>query len=295
MDEPTIPGLTVKTPRTPQQMSADIPAMPVVAMRVMRELADPRTTAKKISDIISVDQAMTSRVLRIANSPVFGVRRKITTVADALVLMGFSAMKGLVITVSTRGIYRHAGMLEQLLWEHSVGSAVASATIARVAGGWPPDEAFVAGLLHDIGRAVFANLYRKDYEVLFQYLYNHNLPRSALVALEERYFGMSHMDVGKMVVAKWNLPEDILAVVSHHHIKSLEDLKALPKPWPVAVVGLADSACRHLGVGMREPDTSGPLYNSPFAEFLKLSAEQVAGILEQTLELFESEKATFEM
>lgn len=269
--------------------------MPVVALRAMRELGDPKATAKKVSAIISADPAMTARILRISNSPVFGPRRKISTVTDALVLMGFSAVKGLVITVSTRGIYRHAGLLEQLLWEHSVGCAVAANAIARAAGNYAPDEAFVAGLMHDIGRVVFANVCREDYEALFQHLYNKQLPRSALVDLESRFLGMSHTELGKAVVERWGLAQELADVACYHHVKTLEELSALDNACPVAIVGLADAVCLHLGIGMREPDSSVPLYNSIFAEHLGLSDERIAEILEQTLETFEAEKATFNL
>jgi putative nucleotidyltransferase with HDIG domain len=289
-----ISGLSHRSRMSPSQLVADIPAMPVVAMRAMRELGDENTTAARVSNIISVDQSMTSRILRLANSPVIGPKRKITTVSDALVLIGFSAMKGLIIAVSTRGVYKQTGLLEQLLWEHSVGCAVASSAVARAVGGYPPDEAYVAGLMHDIGRAVFANAYRQDYELLFQHIYNNDLPRRMLIDLEQEHFGLSHTDMGKEVVKKWNLSPGLGEAVALHHAQSVDVLENLEDPRLTAIVQVADTMCLHLGLGMRKADTSVALYNSPFAEFLGISTDNLAEILEGVLESFDSEKANFQ-
>ncbi len=293
MSDLDIPGLSDGKRLPAEKLVEDIPAMPVVAQRVMKELGNERTTAPKVAELIAMDQAMTSRILRIANSPVFGARKQISTVSQALVVIGFSAMKGLVITVSTRGVYKQAGLLEQLLWEHSIGCAVAATEIARATRAYSPDEAFIGGLMHDIGRAIFASAYRDDYEAMFQYIYNKGLGRSALIELETRYFGITHMQIGEQVALKWNLSQATVEMIGHHHELDGAGLDALKHPEAAAVAGLANIVCQHLGVGMRVPDTEAPLYDSAFSRRLGLNEERIAEILGQTLEMFEHEKATF--
>lgn len=277
------------------QLVTDIPAMPVVAVRAMRELADPDASAKAIAATISLDPAMTARLLRIANSPVFGARRKINTVSDALVLVGFSAMKGLIITVSTRGIYKCTGLMEQLLWEHALGCAIAANAVARAARNVPPDEAFVGGLLHDVGRTALAHSYRAEYEIMFKRFYNEERPNRDLLRMEHEAFGLSHLDLGEKVIEKWGLSEDLREAAALHHAQKREDLDKAGNPALAATVNLANIICQHLAIGMRTPDTSSALYDSPFAAILGLDESRLAAIMETVLETLETEKSTFEM
>ena len=278
-----------------EDLVSDIPAMPVVAMRAMRELGDPEASAKAIANTISLDPAMTARLLRIANSPVFGARRKINTVSDALVLIGFSAMKGLIITVSTRGIYRTTGLMEQLLWEHALGCAIAATTIARSAKVCSPDEAFVGGLLHDVGRTALGNSYRSDYEAIFKQAYNEQKNHAFLLQLESERFGITHTQLGEKVIEKWGLPQELRDAVAFHHAATPEEMASAANLGLACTVNLGNIICQHLAIGMRDPDTSIPLYDSPFAVRLKLGSADLARILEEVLETLEREKATFEM
>ena len=280
--------------KTVEQLTEDIPAMPAVAMRAMHELGDPNTTAKKVAEIISVDQAITSRLLRIANSPVFGARRKIGAVNDAVVLIGFSAMKGLIVTVSTRGVYKRAGLMEQLLWEHSVGCAVACHTLAGCTGVWTQDEAFVGGLMHDIGRGILANVYREDYELFFKHIYNNKLSRLDLIDLEQRNLGVTHMEIGKAVIQKWRLSPCMEEVVAFHHAASVSEIESCEFPDAIAITALGDLICRHLAIGLREADLTAAVYDSPMAGYLDLTSDKLAEVVETTLETFEVERATFE-
>ena len=99
------------------RMVQGIPTMPVVAQKVMQMLGDPRTNNAALGETLSSDQSMASRVLRMANSPFFGTRRKIGSISNAIFILGHSALRSLIITACTKGLYANPRLMEQKLWE----------------------------------------------------------------------------------------------------------------------------------------------------------------------------------
>ena len=107
----------------------DLPAMPQVATKVLELSSDTNTSAQQLQQIISDDQAMTARILKIANSAMYSCSRKVKTLTEAIVMLGFNSIRSLVVTSAARNLYNTSrattGLKERLLWEHSVGSAFA--------------------------------------------------------------------------------------------------------------------------------------------------------------------------
>ena len=108
-------------------MINDIPAMPVVAQKVMHMLGDPRITNSVLGETLATDQSLATRVLQMANSPFFGTRQKIGSISGAIFILGHAALRSLIITVCTKGLYKNPGLMEQkTLGNIGLGAAVAS-------------------------------------------------------------------------------------------------------------------------------------------------------------------------
>jgi HD-like signal output (HDOD) protein len=136
----------------------DLPAMPQVASKVLELSSDPNTSAQQLQQIIADDQAMTARILKIANSAMYSCSRKVKTLTEAIVMLGFNSIRSLVVTSAARNLYNTrnstTGLKERLLWEHSIGVAFACRLLVQDRMPALAEEAFLAGLMHDIGKLV---------------------------------------------------------------------------------------------------------------------------------------------
>ncbi|MFW5722503.1 MAG: HDOD domain-containing protein, partial [Desulfohalobiaceae bacterium] len=131
----------------------DLPTLPTVLDKVTRLVQDPDSSTEEIARVISRDQVLSAKVLKMVNSSIYGFPRRISTVQHALVLLGFNVIRGLIISSSVFDIMAQSMVG---LWDHSVGVAVASNCLAKTAGIEDPEEYAVTGLLHDIGKVVVA-------------------------------------------------------------------------------------------------------------------------------------------
>jgi len=206
---------------TLQQFRADVigrkslPTIPPVLTGIIALIDDDRAGAKKLVELIERDQALTARLLRLANSAFFGQARKVATIPRAVLLLGFSTVRNLALGVKvwdTLGTSVSRRELEQL-WTHAVEVAAAARVLARQQRQVSPDEAFTTGLLHDVGQLVLA-LRLKD-------LYWDTLHRATstehLTGLEQSTLGVDHAEVGSWLLEAWNLPALMVEAVRRHH------------------------------------------------------------------------------
>jgi putative nucleotidyltransferase with HDIG domain len=288
-------------------MVRDVPSMPVVAQKVMHMLGDPRTTNPALGETLGADQSLASRILQMANSPFFGTRQKIGSISGAILILGHAALRSLIITACTKGLYKNPGLMEQKLWEHALATATASRLIASTAkgsmdpdgastpGSTDPDEAFVAGLLHDIGQTIFALVYHNAYETLFMRVYNEGLSRNDLMEMEREEFGYNHCEVGLRVITKWRLPGNIARVARRHHTENPETLENEDHPRIVALVAEANLIVCRLGLGLREPDKRVDIISTLYNKMLNLERPQVLRLVEETLKTYHEARDQFNL
>jgi putative nucleotidyltransferase with HDIG domain len=255
----------------------DIPAMPHVAAEVVRVVEQGDVSAVGLRRIIERDPGIAARVLKVANSALYGFTRQIDTLDHALALLGLHAVRNLVLAASLRQVFARFGLMEKLLFEHSTTCGPVARRLAReLSCGAEPEEAFVAGLLHDLGKIVLANSHRTEYEAVVARTYNQ---RIGFVEAERAAFGFHHGELGGEVARRWQLAPIHEQVIRYHHEPQLfGDLEPAARNM-TALVGIASACLVKLGYGRRcptdviEPDSLGCW------EALSLSTDDVDDIV----------------
>jgi putative nucleotidyltransferase with HDIG domain len=257
----------------------DLPTLPDVVAKVMRIVSNPLTTAEDLNQVISLDQALTFKVLRLANSAYYGFPQEITTITQAVTILGFNTIRNLALSISVHKMLFSGNekplFSQREFWKHCVAVAVASKILARRVGYKSEDNAFTAGLLHDIGKNVLDRIDHDGFMKALQDSHDHKRP---LWEAERQYCGVDHAYVGGQLAEIWYLPADLkLAVERHHELGGPEggapDVLA-------AVVHAANEICRASMVGASGDE--GPLALRPEVKaMLNLREDGMALILEE--------------
>ncbi len=275
-------------PITPQELIAnlgDLPPLPQVASQVLRVSADPDANAEDLRKVISMDQALTSQILKISNSAMFGMVREVTTLTQAIMTLGFSTIKSVVIASSAKNLYHRGtvGLQERLIWEHALVSAMASRAFAKSLRFPRIEEAFIGGLMHDIGKSVLGVKFPERYGALLRTVYNE---QGICLDLELDTFGFDHAMVGEALVSQWNLATSLQAAVRFHHdpIHAPELHRELS-----AIVALANHLALEEKVGIGDPrHLEGATMQA--MEILQLGPEALTGIKEGVRTVIEQDK-----
>jgi putative nucleotidyltransferase with HDIG domain len=257
-DEPAATGGTMETTLIPTpslealvQRATEVATLPNVARRVLELLGQEQTSAAQLQAVIEKDQALTSRVLKIANSAFYGLRREVTSVQRAVVVLGFQTLRSLVVAASAKALHRRFGMTEQLLWEHAVFCSIAARVVARESGA-DRETVFLGGLLHDLGKIILNNETAEAYAAVMARTYNQGVLWNTA---ELEQYGFTHADAGAGVAEKWGFPAELVSIIAWHHRWQDEPGSHIPDPaveTAVAIVGLVDCLSRRHGIGYRK-------------------------------------------
>lgn len=225
----------------------DLPMLPQTALKVMEMTKDPKSTVTQVAEVISRDQALTAKVLRMANSAFYGYARSIATITDAVVILGFRALRDLVLAASIHGIFQRElkgyAMAKGELWKHAVVCAFTARTLAGRIKSVNTDEVFVAALLHDIGKVILHTYVSEEFDKILHLVNHKKIP---FTQAEMEVLGFDHAAVGALVAEKWNLPVTLVEAIAFHH----EPAKATVAPHITAITHVADTVCMIMGVGL---------------------------------------------
>lgn len=247
----------------------DLPTLPGVLEEVAVLIENPNTSTDQISKAISKDQVLSAKVLKMVNSPIYGFPGRIGTIQHALVLLGFSVIKGIIISTSVFDVM-NANM--KGLWEHSIACALASSTIARAIECKDPEEYAVAGLLHDIGKVVAA-VQLPDARIQVDALVKSK--DLAYRHAEQEVLGFAHDRINLWLATYWNLPVNLKEGLSYHH----KPMSASLYPKVAQVVHVADFLARLFGVGNGGDDQVSQL-EPGVLETLKITPDLFRRILD---------------
>ncbi len=229
----------------------DLPTLPHVVQRLAAMIGRPTVSTEEIGSIIEKDQVLAAKVLRLANSPFYGFPSRIGSVTHAVIVLGFNVVKGLTLCASALSIMKEAGMDQ--LWRHSLGVAITANLLATRLEIKNPEELFVSGLLHDIGKVV---LYVKwpDVGNSIKDALKARGDRS-LFAVEQELTGLSHADIGGCLANAWHLPVTLREPILYHHDPALAKEAVLH----TAIVHVADILVKGLACGNPGDDLIPPL------------------------------------
>jgi len=206
------------TPREIISGIHEIGSLPQSLAAVLKILNNPAAGADEIADVIAKDVSLTTRVLKMVNSAQYSRRRKVSKVSEAVIVMGLNSIKMLTLSSSVFGMMPDKELGEKCdvrrIWRHLIETATTARRIAEVTGYKDPEEAFVAGILHDLGIIIMLLYFKGKYIDAVEIMKNN---KSGLTAVEKEAFGFTHCDVGAEMVNAWKLPSKLGFVVGNHH------------------------------------------------------------------------------
>lgn len=245
---PPLPPLDTDSLRA---AAARLPALPSVAVELITSLDAEEADAESLAEIISRDQTLVARLLRIANSSFYGMPGRIHSIRDAIMLIGLRGVRSLAIAASLSGALPREcpGLSLQHFWRHSTATAIAAQELAR-RNRLPADLAFIAGLLHDIGRLILANAYPEHSAAVQQHMAE--VPCLCYEA-EQQILGLDHADFGRIITGHWRFPAPLVAAIGGHH-----DRDAIGQDALAACVHLAD-----ILAAVIEPQPEHALFAAP--------------------------------
>ncbi len=196
----------------------DIPPMSQVVSRVLQLLSDPTKSMTDLAAVLSEDQAMVARIIRVSNSALYRGVQEVRSLGNALSRLGLKAVRSILLSSATKDLLisekSSGSMWNRILWQHAKESAMASRRIAERMKYPDPEEAFVGGMLHDMGKIVILLKQRDTFQQIRKLQTGKNM--SSIEA--ERYvLGFSHTDIGGLLMEKWNMPEVLTTSVQYHH------------------------------------------------------------------------------
>ncbi|MGO9315275.1 MAG: HDOD domain-containing protein [Syntrophobacteraceae bacterium] len=266
------------------EITGDLPPMPHIAAQVISKLSEPDSTARDIHNLMQKDQALAARVLKVANSPYYGASRSISTLRDACMFMGFDAIRSLIMTAVMKGMFSSVSLSEKLIWEHTVGVGLAARIVGDEVSFQRKEQAYLAGLMHDVGKAALLLRSPAVMRDIMQEVYNDG---ADFFDVELRTLGFTHTDVGQMIADKWRFAIEIEDAIANHH----QPGQASSAPELTHIVSVANSICHKLEVGpTRKPDLD--LSGMESTKALGLSQASIEKILLTVRESLQAEDSS---
>jgi putative nucleotidyltransferase with HDIG domain len=252
-----------------------------VALRIFQLSSDPNTTASDISNLVEKDDYLAAVILKVANSSYFGNGGKIKSIPDAIVLLGFTGIKSIAVAASLvarsddENISKSEIVIRERLWRHSISTAIAAKFIAEKIGFKDLGQAYITGIIHDIGKL---GIYQYD-EKAFARIEAFSRDRSVqLIDAELSILGFDHAQIGALILSKWSFPESIIQTVMYHH-RFFDDVNNRDL---VGIITLANFISNSLGFGSENVKELDPkimkLLNLDY-DTIKSYVQEISGIL----------------
>jgi len=264
----------------------ELPASPAIVSTVMGLTSNLDSKIGDVSKVLSADQSLTAKVLKLSNSSFFGRAKDVRTLQEAILILGFFTVRSMVIATSAHSMYNQGDDdigWQTKLWQHSLSSAVAARQIAQHVRHPAKDELFIAALLHDIGKLVLFQKLPQRYSEVLEEVESTN---GSFIEVEDRVIGFNHCDVATVLLKKWSFPESLTSMVSiHHNPASGEDNGIVS---PAQVVNLANHMAKKLNVGFNDGQIEN-LAELESAKVMSLEEDTLETIFEQLEEFYQAE------
>lgn len=257
----------------------DLPPLPSVVLDLISSFEREDIDVAVLAEKMSRDQALSAKLLRLANSSFYGLASKVATVHQAIVVIGFNTARALAVAGSVIDSFAEGGgdVDVAAFWRHSIAAALCARALARHAG-LPLDDAFIAGLLHDVGRLVLATGFPTQYAQVLAYCASEG---STLSDGELRVLSIDHQSVGQLLGEAWKFPPAIQGAISRHHGPAAVELGGL-----AGLIHAADAVVQALDLGCGEHAAVPCLDESTWTR-LNISFEQLQEACRETEAQFE--------
>lgn len=211
----------------------DLPTLPALFRKILAIVNSDKSSAEDLYYMISHDQSLAEKVMKVANSPLFGLSGQVRDIRHAVMLMGFDRLKSIALGMTVMNVFPPQSSFNiKKLWIHSYEVGFIAASFSEVVFITSPREAFISGLLHDIGRIIF---YRLDHKKFLQIPLNEDM-----LAFERENFGCTHPEAGAWFLEEAHIPEEIVYCVRYHHSPS----EAKEYKHAVSITALAEGLSR---------------------------------------------------
>jgi HD-like signal output (HDOD) protein len=196
----------------------EFPTLPTIYSTMLDLMANPRSTAKDVADLISKDQSAASKILKAANSPIYGFYGRINTITQAIIFLGFDEVKNLVTALSIIDLFNKDFASNKFnlvdFWKHSISVGIISRTIGKTLGVKDLENYFLGGILHDLGKLLFIKIIPAAYAKVIEYALDN---RIQIREAELKLLGITHTIAGEILAEKWRLPLIIRQSIRYHN------------------------------------------------------------------------------
>lgn len=229
----------------------DIKSFPQFVIETMRKLNDPESNAADVAQSLSRDEGLVLRILKLANSAAYGMTRNISNISEAIALLGYKSVSNIILAATVysamdKGLSGYA-LDRGELWRHSLMVAYTARKLAMITEKASTEDAYVGGLLHDIGKVILNDYVRFGYGIIVKMVEEKHIP---FTEAEMQVLGFDHAAIGEILVSKWDMPEAYrIAVAYHHKPYELPEDKKQHQPL-LDIVTLSNTICLMLGIGL---------------------------------------------
>lgn len=267
----------------------EISSLPEITTKIIQVVEDPKSTANDLHEIVKNDPGLATKILKVVNSAFYGLPSQIASLDRAIVLLGMSAVKNIALAASLSRLFRPGAISDQFtakdLWEHCIAVGVCARMMAEVHVGHA-EEAFVAGLVHDLGLLVEYQVFPEQLrEVVEQCVAT---PQD-FTAAERTIIGADHQQFGEALALRWKFPPALRNAISHHH--NPDKLKPEFRPL-IRLIQIADTICAQNELGFYLTANTQEVTIEQLAE-VGISEDRIAEILECLPERIQETEAIF--
>jgi HD-like signal output (HDOD) protein len=258
--------------------ATSLPTLPVIINNIIVKAKSDNTTPEDLAHFISNDQALSARVLKIANSPYYGLPRKIDSITRAIIIIGFREIISIALG---SGIFKMLTPRDKDdlidvndLWKHSIGVGFASKQVGMVTGKSLEESTMLVGLLHDVGKILFLIYFLADYA---EVLVKHQTEGAPLHLVEYELLEIDHAEMAYLLMKQWNFPDNICIPVRFHHNIDQCPAEHLTR---ALMVNAADYICHAAGIGSSA--NIAPDKNEAVFQAIGLTEEGLQGLIESS-------------
>jgi len=254
----------------------ELPTLPEVVSELIRLLENPKSSAEDVNKLMEKDISLTAKILRLVNSAYYGMPNKISSVRQAVVILGFSTVKSLAISASVFDMFSsnidEEVFSQSKFWIHSIGCACLGRVIGRMEAGVDEDATFVLGLMHDIGKLVLFQYAAEEFEAVVTLAQEESLH---FYDAEHRVLDTDHAEIGGWLAERWGLAEDVARGIRYHHAVGEAEERRIP-----AICSFADFITKRKQIGSAG-DFAPPALDSDVWTALSLKKEKIPDMIQK--------------